>query len=100
MFKKMILLFLAGCVLLVPVLAAAGSDIDELKSREEAAGGAGGAGERVDRILCVDGLKVFQTIVLGVGTGSGAGVSTIQLYEERDGKTVPATCTPKTEMKK
>lgn len=42
-----------------------------------------------DRLLCVDGLKVFQT----VSYGSGAGVSNIQLYEVRNGKVVPATCT-------
>ncbi|MDD2462828.1 MAG: hypothetical protein PHI97_02420 [Desulfobulbus sp.] len=43
-----------------------------------------------DRLLCVDGLKVFQTWVT---PGGGAGVSNIQLYEVRNGKVVPATCT-------
>lgn len=50
-------------------------------------------------VLCVDGLKVFQTIgpsASGVWGSSGYNlnqtVSTIQLYEERDGRVVPATC--------
>lgn len=50
-------------------------------------------------VLCVDGLKVFQTIgpaAGGIWGSSGynlnQAVSTIQLYEEKDGRVVPATC--------
>jgi hypothetical protein len=45
-----------------------------------------------NRVLCVDGLKVFQTIANGRGQGTGVGVSNTQLYEERNGKVVPAKC--------
>lgn len=45
-----------------------------------------------DKVLCVDGLKVFQTVAFGYGDGSGAAVSNIQLYEEKDGKVVPVRC--------
>lgn len=92
MFRKTCALFcLVVCAGLFPAITLA-SDIVELRSREEAAGGPGGGGERVDRVLCVDGLKIFQTIAFGVGSGSGAAVSNIQLYEMKDGKKVPATC--------
>ena len=54
-------------------------------------------------VLCVDGLKVLQTVgpsrghLKGLGRGAAGysmnpAVSTIQLYEERDGQTVPARC--------
>ena len=46
----------------------------------------------VNRVLCVDGLKVFQTIANGRGQGTGVAVSNTQLYEERNGKVVPAKC--------
>ncbi len=49
----------------------------------------GGAREWVDRVICVDGLKLFQTWPVGYPA------STIQLYEERDGKVVPAQCPEK-----
>jgi len=52
-------------------------------------------GHSTDRILCIDGMKVFQTIAFGAGNGYGAAVSNIQLYEEKNGKVVPATCTDK-----
>ena len=42
-----------------------------------------------DQVLCVDGLKVFKTIMY---TGSGVAVASSQLYEEKNGKVVPATC--------
>ena len=48
--------------------------------------------DREDRVLCVDGLKVFQTIAFGYGNGTGAAVSNIQLYEEINGKVVPVRC--------
>ena len=52
-------------------------------------------GHSTDRILCVDGMKIFQTIAFGAGNGYGAAISNIQLYEEKNGKVVPATCTDK-----
>ena len=45
-----------------------------------------------DRIICVDGFKVFQTIVFGFTPEGGAAVSNIQLMEEKDGKLVPVRC--------
>ena len=45
-----------------------------------------------DRIICVDGFKVFQTIVFGFKNDGGAAVSNIQLMEEKDGKLVPVRC--------
>ena len=84
--------FLAGNVY-------ARGEIYEIQSKENAAGGAGGAGERIDRLLCIDGLKVFQTVVFGVGEGSGASVSNMQLYVDEDGKIVPETCTGKVTKK-
>jgi hypothetical protein len=45
-----------------------------------------------DRVLCVDGFKVFQTIVFGFTKGGGAAVSNIQLMEENNGKLEPVRC--------
>jgi hypothetical protein len=45
-----------------------------------------------DRILCVDGFKVFQTIVFGFVNDGGAAVSNIQLMEEKNGNLVPVRC--------
>ena len=47
---------------------------------------------RFDRVMCVDGLKVFQSLAYGYGNGSGAAVSNIQLYEDKNGKVVPVRC--------
>jgi hypothetical protein len=47
----------------------------------------------IDRVICVDGLKLFQTTSMGGGTGTLPAISTIQLYETKSGKVVPATCT-------
>ncbi len=46
-----------------------------------------------DRVLCVDGFKVFQTIVFGFVKDGGAAVSNIHLMEERSGNLVPVRCT-------
>ena len=46
-----------------------------------------------DRVLCVDGFKVFQTIVFGFIKDGGAAVSNIQLMEEKNGNLVPVRCT-------
>ncbi len=45
-----------------------------------------------DRVLCVDGFKVFQTIVFGFVKDGGAAVSNIQLMEEKKGMLVPVRC--------
>ena len=46
-----------------------------------------------DRVLCVDGFKIFQTIVFGFVKDGGAAVSNIQLMEEKNGNLVPVRCT-------
>ena len=50
-------------------------------------------------VLCVDGLKLLQTVgPTASGAWGSAGynlnpaVNTVQLYEERDGRVVPARC--------
>lgn len=65
-------------------------EIKELVREQRALNGMTGTlpGYQEDRILCVDGLKVFQTST----TGDGTGVSNIRLYEEKDGKVVPVRC--------
>ena len=45
-----------------------------------------------DRVLCVDGFKVFQTIVFAFDSKGGSAVSNIQLMEERNGVLVPVRC--------
>ena len=61
--------------------------------REEESQKAGSGLQNVhERVLCVDGLKVFQTIVFGFKGDGGAGVSSIQLMEEKDGRLVPVRC--------
>lgn len=42
------------------------------------------------RVLCVDGVKVLQTIAFS--HGSDPAVSNIQLMEEKDGKLLPMQC--------
>ena len=49
------------------------------------------------RTLCIDGQKFVLTYGWAAmsaikGVGAGGGVSVIQMYEERDGKVVPAKC--------
>ncbi len=46
-----------------------------------------------DRVLCVDGFKVFQTIVFAFAKDGGSAVSNIQLMEAKDGNLVPVRCT-------
>jgi len=45
-----------------------------------------------DRVICVDGFKVFQTIVFGFVNEGGAAVSNVQLMEEKNGILVPVRC--------
>jgi len=63
------------------------SEIREMAKKMDNEGG-----QLMVRILCVDGMKVFQTVAQGIGNGSGVAVSNIQLYEENNGKTVPIRC--------
>ena len=46
----------------------------------------------IDRVLCIDGLKVLQTIAFDKDKGTGAAVSNIQLYEDKKGNVVPVRC--------
>lgn len=43
-----------------------------------------------NRLICVDGVKVFQTIIYV--DGKGVAVSNTQLFIEKDGKSVPSYC--------
>lgn len=81
---------LTGLFVLTCALSASAAEVTELK--RDKGPNPDSEGGRVDHVLCVDGLKVFQTVAYGYGTGSGAAVSTIQMYEEKDGKLVPARC--------
>ena len=45
-----------------------------------------------DRIICVDGFKVFQTIVFAFADDGGSALCNIQLMEEKNGKLVPVRC--------
>lgn len=86
--KKWLLVNLTVFVLFFSVSAFA-SEIQELKKAHEYKNH---RGNQIDRVLCIDGLKVFQTIAFGYGQGTGAAVSNIQLYEEKNGKVVPVRC--------
>jgi hypothetical protein len=49
------------------------------------------------RVLCIDGYKFVSSYGWSAwrgqsGVGTGAGVSLVQFYEEKDGKTAPARC--------
>ncbi len=46
----------------------------------------------IDRVICVDGLKLFQTTSIGGGATTVPTISSIQLYETKNGKVIPATC--------
>ena len=58
----------------------------------EAARGGAGLQNVHNKVLCVDGFKVFQTIVFGFKGDGGTGISNIQLMEEKDGNLVPVRC--------
>ncbi len=79
-------------VVLVGVFLCCASSALASEVKELAMKGRLGDGAFADRVLCVDGLKVFQTIAFGYGSGTGAAVSNIQLYEEKNGKVVPVRC--------
>lgn len=76
------------------------SEIKETARTHESTPSLRHGGEWIDRVLCIDGLKVFQTAAFGRGSDSGAAVSNIQLYEEKNGKVVPVRCSSKYPAKK
>ncbi len=82
--------FRVGIVLLVVLGSVA---LVFAKIREEQKERGGPSLQNVyDRVLCVDGFKVFQTIVFGFVKDGGAAVSNIQLMEEKNGNPVPVRC--------
>ena len=83
-------LLYVGVVLLV-VLGSVALVFAEIKETQRERGGPDLKNVH-DRVLCVDGFKVFQTIVFGFAKDGGAAVSNIQLMEEKDGKLVPVRC--------
>lgn len=82
---------ICGVAVLFFVLGTISSAVAEIKEEETKRGGSGLQNVH-DRVLCVGGVRVFQTIVFGFKHDGGAAVSNIQLMEERDGKVVPVRC--------
>jgi len=82
--------FRVGVVLLL-VLGSVALVFAGIKETQRARGGSDLQNVH-DRVLCVDGFKVFQTIVFGFVNEGGAAVSNIQLMEEKDGKLIPVRC--------
>lgn len=83
-------LFCVGVVLIV-VLGSVGFGLAKIKETDRERGGADLQNVN-DRVLCVDGVKVFQTIVFAFKENGGSAVSNIQLMEERNGYLVPVRC--------
>jgi hypothetical protein len=81
-------LFCVGVVLLV-VLGSLALVFAEIRETQRGRGGPDLKNVH-DRVLCVDGFKVFQTIFVKDG---GAAVSNIQLMEEKNGNLLPVRCT-------
>ncbi len=77
-----------------PAIVVSAADISPLAMKWEVGKDDEPMRRMVDKILCIDGLTVFQTVAFGYGDGSGAAVSNIQLYEEKNGKVVPVRCNP------
>ena len=79
-----------GAVLLVFLgsICSVNAEIKEIHTKR----GGSGLQNVHDRVLCVDGFKVFQTIVFGFVKDGGAAVSNIQLMEEVTGNLVPVRC--------
>ena len=78
-------------VLLFLILGSVSISFADIKEEENKKGGAG-LQNVIDRVVCADGFKVFQTIVFGFKGDGGAAVSNIQLMDVVDGKPVPARC--------
>jgi hypothetical protein len=83
--------FLCVGVILLLCLGSVASAFAEIKETEKERGGSDLQNVH-DRVLCVDGFKVFQTIVFGFIKDGGAAVSNIQLMEEKNGILVPVRC--------
>jgi hypothetical protein len=82
--------FCTGIILLLG-LGSVTSALSEINETERERGGSDLQNVH-DRVLCVDGFKVFQTIVFGFVNSGGASVSNIQLMEENNGSLVPVRC--------
>jgi hypothetical protein len=82
--------FSVGIILLV-VLGSVALVFADIKETQRERGGSDLQNVH-DRVICVDGFKVFQTIVFGFVKDGGAAVSNIQLMEEKGGMLVPVRC--------
>ncbi len=78
-------------VLLIIVLGSVAVGVAKIRELDRDRGGADLQNVN-DRVLCVDGFKVFQTIVFAFDERGGSAVSNIQLMEERNGILVPVRC--------
>ena len=83
-------IFRVGVVLLL-VLGSVALVFADIREIQRARGGSDLQNVH-DRVLCVDGFKVFQTIVFGFVKDGGASVSNIQLMEAKEGMLVPVRC--------
>ena len=78
-------------VVLIIVLGGVASGLAKIREMDRERGGADLQNVN-DRLLCVDGFKVFQTIVFAFDERGGSAVSNIQLMEEQNGVLVPVRC--------
>ena len=83
--------YFCSAVVLLVVCGSVNLGFADIKETDSKRGGAGLQNVH-DRVLCVDGFKVFQTIVFGFVKDGGAAVSNIQLMEEKKGNLVPLRC--------
>ena len=83
--------FFSTVIILIVTLISVVPVWGEIKETDRKRGGADLQNVH-DRVLCIDGFKVFQTIVFGFIKDGGAAVSNIQLMEEKDGRLVPVRC--------
>ena len=83
-------IFLVGITLLL-VFSSATFAFAEIKEIQRERGGSDLQNVH-DRLLCVNGFKVFQTIAFGFMNSGGVAVSNIQLMEEQNGNVVPVRC--------
>jgi hypothetical protein len=82
--------FCLGVVLII-VLGGVALGLAEIRELRRERGGADLQNVN-DRVLCVDGFKVFQTIVFAFDNRGGSAVFNLQLMEERNGMLVPVRC--------
>ncbi|MCI5123227.1 MAG: hypothetical protein D3925_01805 [Candidatus Electrothrix sp. AR5] len=83
--------FFSAVIILIITLISISPVCGEIKESDRERGGSDLQNVH-DRVLCVDGFKVFQTIVFGFVKDGGAAVSNIQLMEEKEGRLVPVRC--------